>query len=257
MGINLSDFEAGRPFEGDYAKALRKLQLRLARIHFAHIVHRRRALILFEGWDAAGKGGVIRRLTAEWEPRYFRVWPIAAPSAEESAHHFLWRFWTRLPADQQIALFDRSWYGRVLVERVERFATEAEWQRAYDEINAFEAQQADSGTTIVKLFLHITQATQDARLRERLENPWKRWKTGLEDYRNRASRAAYLTAMHDMFRKTSTRQVPWIVIDGNNKQAARIAALTAIADRLEANVPMAPPELDPELEKVARRALGL
>ena len=143
----------------------------------------------------------------------------------------------------------------MLVERVEGFASEAEWRRGYDEINEFEAQQGDSGTTIVKLFVHVTQEEQDKRLKARLEHPWKRWKTGIEDYRNRDKRTAYLDAMAEMFRRTDTRWAPWIAIDGNDKQAARIAALTAIAKRLEANVPMDPPPIDPELEKLALKAL--
>jgi polyphosphate kinase 2 (PPK2 family) len=256
MTIDLSDYEAGKPFKGDYDEALAKLQKRLSHIHFAHIVHKRRAIILFEGWDAAGKGGIIKRLTAEWDPRYFEVWPIAAPTDEEKAHHFLWRFWRRLPAQHNIAIFDRSWYGRVLVERVEGFATEAEWRRGYDEINAFEAQQVETGATLVKIFVHVTQATQDKRLKARLEHPWKRWKTGLDDYRNRARRADYLEALRDMFEHTDTAIAPWAVIDGNDKKAARIAALSLIADRLEAHVPMTPPEIDPKVAEAARKAFG-
>lgn len=257
MAIDLADYEKGEKFDGDYDKALAKLQKRLSHIQYAHIVHKRRAIILFEGWDAAGKGGVIQRLTAEWDPRYSEVWPIAAPTPEELSHHFLWRFWQRLPAQHNIAVFDRSWYGRVLVERVEGYASESEWRRGYDEINDFEKQQIETGATMVKVFIHVTQKTQDKRLKDRLEHPWKRWKTGLDDYRNRARRAEYLDAMHDMFAHTDTKNAPWIVIDGNDKKAARIAALTAIADALEKHVPMDPPKLDPEVEKVAKKALGL
>ncbi len=256
MSIDLGDYEAGEPFDGHYLKVLAKLQRRLSHIHFAHIVHRRRAVIVFEGWDAAGKGGIIKRLTAEWDPRYYEVWPISAPTMEEASHHFLWRFWRRLPPEHNISVFDRSWYGRVLVERVEGFARRAEWKRGYAEINDFEAQQAATGTTLVKVFVHVTQETQDKRLLDRLDHPWKRWKTGLDDYRNRARRADYLKAMAEMFERTDTRIAPWTVIDGNDKKAARIAALTAIADQLEAHVPMDPPKLDPEVEKVARKALG-
>ncbi|OQW45643.1 MAG: polyphosphate kinase [Proteobacteria bacterium SG_bin6] len=256
MTINLKNFEQTTDYQGDYDVDLKVLQARLARLQVAHLCHKRRAVIVFEGWDAAGKGGAIKRLTAEWDPRYFEVFPIAAPSAEERARHFLWRFWTRLPAAGNIAVFDRSWYGRVLVERVEGFASEPEWRRGYDEINEFEAQQADSGTTIIKLFLHITQKEQDKRLRERLEDPWKRWKTGLDDYRNRARRQDYLEAMAEMFRRTDTRWAPWVAIDANDKKAARIAALKAVADRLEAFVPLEPPPLDPELARVAKAALG-
>jgi polyphosphate kinase 2 (PPK2 family) len=257
MKIDLSDYESGAEFDGNYEKALAKVQKRLSHIHFAHIVHKRRAIVLFEGWDAAGKGGIIKRLTAEWDPRYFEVWPISAPTPEELGHHFLWRFWQRLPAQHNIAVFDRSWYGRVLVERVEGFASKSEWRRGYDEINAFEAQHAEAGATLVKIFVHVTQKEQDKRLKDRLEHPWKRWKTGLDDYRNRAKRADYLDAMHEMFERTSTKAAPWTVIDGNDKKAGRIAALTAIADALEKCVPMDPPALDPEVERVAKKALGL
>ena len=257
MTIDLHDYEAGKKYDGDYDKDLAELQKRLAHIQVAHIVHKRRAIVMFEGWDAGGKGGAIQRLTALWDPRNYEVWPIAAPTPEEKGRHFLWRFWQRLPMDGSIGIFDRSWYGRVLVERVEGYATEAEWKRGYDEINEFEAQQADSGTTIVKIFLHVTQKEQDQRLKDRLEHPWKRWKTGADDYRNREKRPEYLEAMAEMFERTDTRWAPWKVIDGNDKKAARIAVLTAVADRLEANVAMDPPELDPEVEKVARKALGL
>ena len=155
-----------------------------------------------------------------------------------------------------MAVLDRSWYGRVLVERVEGFASEHAWKRAYDEINAFERQQVDSGTTIVKLFVHVTQAEQDERLQDRLESPWKRWKTGIDDYRNRDKRDAYLDAMHDMFKRTDTKAAPWTIIDGNNKKSARIAALTAVAEALEAACPPRPPEPDPEVERLASEAFG-
>ena len=255
MTTDLCDYETGKAYRGDYADDLAALQKRLAQIQVAHIVHGGRAVVLFEGWDAAGKGGIIQRLCARWDPRNYEVWPIKAPTSDELAHHFLWRFWQKLPASGNIAVFDRSWYGRVLVERVEGLIGEPVWKRGYDEINEFEAQQADSGTTIIKLFVHVTQAEQDKRLADRLEHPWKRWKTGADDYRNRAKRGPYLEAMHDMFRRTDTRWGPWTVIDGNDKRAARIAALTAIADRLEANIDMTPPPLDPAVEATARAAL--
>ena len=256
MTIDLSDYEKGEKFDGDYEKALAKVQDRLARIQVAHIVHGRRSIILLEGWDAAGKGGIIQRLTAKWDPRHFEVWPISAPTPEEKARHFLWRFWNRLPGRSEISVFDRSWYGRVLVERVENFATEKQWRRAYDEINEFEAQQKEDGTNILKLFVHITQETQDDRLMARLQHPWKRWKTGAEDFRNRSRRADYLEAMADMFRNTDTRWAPWLVIDGNDKKAARIAALTTIADKLEKAIPMVPPPAGPDLIALAKATYG-
>lgn len=256
MKIDLSHYEKGEKFAGDYDAALAGLQERLERIQVAHVVHRRPAILVLEGWDAAGKGGIIKRLTANWDPRFFEVMPIGAPSENELAHHFLWRFWTRLPARGHIAIFDRSWYGRVLVERVEGYASKAEWTRGYDEINAFEAQQIEAGATMVKLFVHITQEKQDEELAERLDDPWKHWKTGADDYRNRARRADYLEAIHKMFERTSTKATPWTVIDGNSRKAGRIAALTAIANQLEAKVPMEPPPIDPEFEKMARAALA-
>ncbi|MBL8652131.1 MAG: polyphosphate kinase [Sphingopyxis sp.] len=256
MTIDLSDFESGAKYGGDYGDDLVALQQRLERIQAAHITHGQRSVIMFEGWDAAGKGGIITRLTAMLDPRYFEVWPIAAPSDEERARHFLWRFWKRLPGNRELSIFDRSWYGRVLVERVEGYASEGEWRKGYDEINEFEAQLTGSKTHLVKLFVHITQDEQDKRFADRLDDPWKRWKTGADDYRNRARRKEYLAAMHDMFAQTDTRWAPWKVIDGNNKKAGRIAALTHIADTLEAAVPMTPPERDPATVKLAHKAFG-
>jgi polyphosphate kinase 2 (PPK2 family) len=256
MTIQLSDYEKGASFEGDYDDVLKDLQQRLERVQTAHVIHGRRSVVMLEGWDAAGKGGIIKRMTAQMDPRYYSVWPIGAPTAEEKGRHFLWRFWTRLPGDREIAIFDRSWYGRVLVERVEGFCAQKEWKRAFDEINEFEAQQADSGTAIVKLFVHITQETQDEQFAERLDDPWKRWKTGPEDYRNRARRAEYLEAMQDMFARTDTRWAPWTVIDGNHRKAARIAALTKVVEALERHVPMTPPNVDPAVAELARAAFG-
>ncbi|HEX8445198.1 MAG TPA: polyphosphate kinase [Sphingomonas sp.] len=256
MTIHLSDQEAGKKYDGDYADDLAALQARLAKIQVAHIVHQRRSIILFEGWDAAGKGGAIQRLTAEWDPRNYRVWPIAAPTPEEKRRHFLWRFWNRLPGDGEIAVFDRSWYGRVLVERIEGYAMPDIWARGYAEINAFEAQQAADGTAIVKIFLHITQDEQDERILRRIAHPWKRWKTGADDFRNRDKRAGYLDAMQDMFDKTDTDVAPWHVIDGNNKKAARIAVLQTIVDRLERHVPMKAPDADPATMALARAHYG-
>ncbi|HST35086.1 MAG TPA: polyphosphate kinase, partial [Allosphingosinicella sp.] len=213
--IDLANYEEGASYEGDYKDDLAALQERLSHLCVANMVHKKKAIVLCEGWDAAGKGGAIQRLTALCDPRGYQVWPIAAPSEEERKHHYLWRFWQRMPAAGEIAIFDRSWYGRVLVERVEGFATESEWRRAYDEINELEASLSYDGTTIVKLFFHVTQAEQDDRLRKRLDHPWKRWKVGEEDFRNRSKRAEYLEALRDMFVQTDSRWSPWTVIDGN------------------------------------------
>lgn len=256
MTVKLSDYEKGLNLDGDYSDALKAVQKRLAHAHHKTIIHKKRAMIVFEGWDAAGKGGVIRRMTAEWDPRYFDVWPIGAPSPEEKDRHFLWRFWQKLPGSREIGVFDRSWYGRVLVERVEGFATDSEWKRGYDEINEFEAQQLDSGTALIKIFLHVTQETQDKRLADRLDAPEKRWKVSAEDFRNRARRSDYEAAITDMFRQTDTRWAPWAIFDGNNKKPARIAILNHIAEQLEAHVPDSFPDADAGLVKAAHKAFG-
>ncbi len=254
--IDLSDFERGASYDGDYDVDLKRLQARLQRIHVAHIVRGAHAVIMLEGWDAAGKGGIIERMTAGWDQRHFEVYPIGAPTPEEKRHDYLWRFRIHLPPPREITVFDRSWYGRVLVERVEGLAGEAEWQGAYDQINAFEAEIQAMGITLVKLFVHITQDEQDKRLAKRLDNPWKRWKTGAEDYRNRAKRDQYCAAMHDMFARTDTENAPWFVVAGDDKKSARIVALTHVADALEAAVDMTPPPRDPAVVALAHAAFG-
>jgi polyphosphate kinase 2 (PPK2 family) len=250
--INLWDYEAGASFDGDYDSTLAKLQERLSRLLVSLHVHKRKAIVLCEGWDASGKGGAIQRLTARCDPRAYKVWPISAPNEEERAHHYLWRFWRRMPPAGEAAIFDRSWYGRVLVERVEGLAREAEWRRAYDEINELEAQLSYDGATIVKLFFHVTQEEQDKRFQSRLDHPWKRWKVNAEDVRNRAHRKEYLAALKDMFELTDTRWAPWTVIDGNDKKSARIAALTRVAEALSAAFPAEPPPDSPEMKQLAQ-----
>jgi len=253
--INLSDYESGASYQGDYKDDLAALQERVSRLFVANAVHGRKAIIVCEGWDAAGKGGAIQRLTAECDPRHYRVWPIAAPSEDEKAHHYLWRFWQRMPAAGEVAIFDRSYYGRVLVERVEGFASESEWRRAFDEINELEASLANDGAVIVKLFFHVTQKEQDKRLAARLDHAWKRWKVGPEDFRNRARRADYLAALKEMFAETNSRWAPWTAIDGNDKKSARIAALTRVADTLAGALPGDPPPFRPEMEQAAQEFL--
>jgi polyphosphate kinase 2 (PPK2 family) len=252
----LSKHEDPEQFRGNYQNELEKLQAKLAEVLVGHIVHKRRSIVVVEGWDAAGKGGAIKRLTAEWDPRAFSVWPISAPSADERAHNFLWRFWKRLPAAGEIAVFDRSWYGRVLVERVEGFASPSEWRRAYREINEFEAQLTADGTRIVKLFLHVSAEVQDERIEARLEHPWKRWKVGPEDFRNRARRADYLSALGEMFERTHTAAAPWTIINGNKKKSTRIAVLRAVYHTLRTAVPPDPPEAPADVIRLARAAFG-
>jgi len=256
MTVNLSQYEAGESFDGNYAKALKKIQKRLAELQALHIVHDCRTMIVFEGWDAAGKGGAIKRLSTFWDPRYYEVYPITAPTKEEKEKHFLWRFWNKLPGAKEIAILDRSYYGRVLVERVEGFASEAEWRRGYDEINEFESQQGDIGTKIIKIFLHITQKSQDERLKERMEEPAKRWKITKDDFRNRDKRDDYHTAIQDMFAHNDTRWAPWKIIDSNDQKAARLAILEYVADQLEEYVPSEFPDLDNDITEMANKAFG-
>jgi polyphosphate kinase 2 (PPK2 family) len=216
-----------------------------------------RALIVLEGWDTAGKGGVVRRLGWTLDPRSFKVHPIAAPDEHERAQHYLQRFWRRLPENGQIVAFDRSWYGRVLVERVEGLSSPNEWRRAYREINQFERMLIDSGIRLVKLFLHITPDEQERRFRERLLNPLKRWKLSFEDFRNRARWSDYETAIEDMMEQTATNHAPWHLIPSNNKPYSRIAALRILVDRLSKNVSLEPRAVDPGLLEEAKRALSL
>jgi len=185
-------------------------------------------MIVFEGWDAAGKGGAIHRLVNKIDPRSYIVHPISAPTQEEKDHHYLWRFWRALPPRGRIAVFDRSWYGRVLVERIEGFAKQDEWKRAYAEINDFERLLALDGALIIKIFLHISKDEQKRRFDRRSADPLKSWKLNQEDYRNRRKWGAYENAIDDMFARTHTPQAPWIVIAANDKRWARLAVQQAV-----------------------------
>ena len=182
-------------------------------------------ILVFEGWDAAGKGGAVRRLTGALDARSYQVIPIAAPTDEERAHHYLWRFWRHLSGGGRITIFDRSWYGRVLVERVEGFATEQEWKRAYSEINEFEEQLAEHGIVLVKYWVHITADEQLRRFKERERARYKQWKLTAEDWRNRAKWADYERAVNEMVERTSTRLAPWTLVEGNDKNFARLKVL--------------------------------
>ncbi|MFZ0572206.1 MAG: polyphosphate kinase [Rhodomicrobium sp.] len=241
----------------DYERRLSSLQEVLQLIQQAYLGTGDRALIVLEGWDTAGKGGIVRRLGWALDPRSFKVHPIAAPDVHERAQHYLQRFWHRLPAKRQITAFDRSWYGRVLVERVEGLATKKEWRRAYREINEFELLLIDSGVRLVKLFLHITPDEQERRFRDRLFNPVKRWKLSYEDFRNRARWADYEAAIEDMIEETSTGHAPWHLIPANNKPYGRIAAFRILADRLGQDVVLEPRPIDSGLLKEAKKALSL
>jgi polyphosphate kinase 2 (PPK2 family) len=222
--------------EEAYEKELSQLQEAVYAAQIRSWLDKRRAVVLFEGWDAAGKGGCIKRLTSLMDPRGYKVWPISAPNEEERAHHWLWRFWTRLPALGELAVFDRSWYGRVLVERVEGLARKDEWRRAYDEINAFERTLSADGVRMVKFFLHIDRRTQLKRFRDREADPLKRYKIGPEDWRNRKKAPAYEKAIQEMLDRTHRPDAPWMVVAANDKKHARLMVLRTTIDLLERGV---------------------
>ncbi len=190
-------------------------------------------IAVFEGWDAAGKGGVICRITAALDARYYRVIPIAAPSGDELAHHYLWRFMRHLSRAGRLTIFDRSWYGRVLVERVEGLASPVEHTRAYPEINEFEEQLVEHGILLVKFWLHISRDEQLRRFRERQRTPHKTWKITSEDWRNRRRWGDYAQAVDEMVARTSTRRAPWVLVEANDKLFARLKVIRTIVSRLE------------------------
>ncbi len=196
-------------------------------------------ICVFEGWDAAGKGGAIRRITAALDARDYQVIPFAAPTDEERAHHYLWRFWRHLSRAGRITIYDRSWYGRVLVERVEGFATASEWRRAYAEINDFEDQLIRHGIVLCKFWIHITPDEQLTRFKEREGIPYKRWKLTDEDWRNREKWGDYELAVNDMVERTSTKQAPWTLVEGNDKRYARLKVLDTVVARLNAGIRVA------------------
>jgi polyphosphate kinase 2 (PPK2 family) len=221
----------------EYASQVRKWQLRIGRLTREAARRGIPTVLVFEGPDAAGKGGVIRRLCAWVDAGHLAIHPTPAPSTEEKARHYLWRFWNRLPPPGRMAVFDRSWYGRVLVERVEGFCRTVEWQRAYGEINGFEARLAEAGAVVLKFWLHLSKAEQLRRFRSREESPHKRHKMTAEDYRNRAKWDVHLRAAEDMVARTDTPHAPWVVVPADDKRHARVTVLRAVAralaDRLD------------------------
>ncbi len=219
--------------EEEYKKELPRLQERLAKLAWAGKKKGVSSVAVFEGSDAAGKGGAIRRVTWALDARVYRVIPIAAPTDEERAHHYLWRFWRHIPPGGSFTIYDRSWYGRVLVERVEGFAKEKEWKRAYLEINDFEAQLVESGIALSKLWLHISPQEQLRRFREREHVEWKKHKITDEDWRNREKWDAYETAIDEMVARTSTHDATWTLVAATDKKAARLTVLSTLCDRLE------------------------
>lgn len=222
----------------EYRQKLVPLQIQLRELGYQLYVQKRSLVIVYEGWDAAGKGGNIKRVTERLDPRGYEVFPIAAPAGDDKTHHYLWRFWRRLrpPDEKQILIFDRSWYGRVLVERVEGFCKEEAWRRAYREINEFERQLADQGVILVKFWMQISKDEQLRRFEERQDDPYKSWKLTQEDWRNRDKWDRYDQAVDDMILKTSTLTAPWTIVEGNDKLYARIKTLRVLVDVLSKEI---------------------
>ncbi len=231
--FRLDDIEHKSIEEHDYKHKLKDLQLRLLNLQRKMTESKHSLVIVFEGPDAAGKGGCIKRLVERLDPRLVRVYSIVKPTAEEYQHHYMWRFWSRLPAYGQMAIFDRSWYGRVLVERVEDFATEAEWKRAYQEIRNFEKLLMDDNTVFFKFYLQVSKDEQLVRFRRREADPYKNWKISEEDWRNRKKWDEHNRAAEQMFERTSVEEAPWNVVGANYKWYARVKVLKLVVERLE------------------------
>lgn len=230
---SLETFDPEQALSEPYKPAIDAAQKRLSKLQ--NDLYRRAIpmVICFEGWDAAGKGGVISRLTSAQDARGFDVVPISAPTPLEKSHHYLWRFWHALPQNGHTAIFDRTWYGRVMVERVEGFCTEPQWKRAYEEINRFEADIASQGTILCKFWLQIDSATQLIRFNDRKNTPEKQWKITEEDWRNREKWPLYENAVNEMLQKTNTAYAPWTVVEANNKQYARLKVIETVIRAIE------------------------
>lgn len=232
--MNLDNLDLNVKLEKDeYKKKLKILQYEMLNAQQFLFNNQIGLILVFEGMDAAGKGGAIKRLTARIDPRGFNVHPIAAPQPHELRYNYMHRFWRKLPQHGQIAIFDRSWYGRVLVERIEGFATNTEWSRAYDEINQFEKMLTDEDYIILKFWVHISKDVQLDRFIERKNDPYKIWKLTGEDWRNREKWQAYVNAANEMFKKTNMKNAPWIVVPGNDKKYARVKVLEETIDHIK------------------------
>jgi AMP-polyphosphate phosphotransferase len=249
------DMDARLADEAEYKQKLEKLQLKMLSIQQAYYHAGLRGIVAVEGWDAAGKGGMIHRMTEKLDPRGIKVWPIGPPEPSEQGRHYLYRFWTKLPEPGTLAVFDRTWYGRVLVERVDKLAPKDAWQRAYGEINDFERMLVNDGVRLVKVFLHITPDEQLRRFESRLNDPYKRWKLRESDIRAHQQWDEYEEAIEDMLDKTSTKIAPWHAIPANQKWYARIAAITKVTDTFSRGIDLTPPPIDPKLKETALRLL--
>lgn len=257
MSKRISKLKPGRPFanKAAYEAALEKRQDAMLALQQCYWHEKRRGIIVFEGVDAAGKGGAIRRLTEKLDPRGAHVWPIGAPTPEEQGRHYLFRFWQRLPEPGTLAIFDRSWYGRVLVERVDKLCPPSAWKRAYDEIVEFEKVLVADGVRIAKIFLHISPETQLKRFAERLDDPSKRWKLTQADIDAHQKGGEYREAIDDMIDRTSWKGARWNVVHADDKDRARIDVLDHVLDALGNGIDTRPPPVDPSLRKAALRLL--
>ncbi len=232
--VPLADIPLDKTIEDEeYKTQLKALQARLGELHNELYLKRIPVIMAYEGWDAAGKGGNIKRITSALDPRGYKVHPIAKPEPHELARHYLWRFWRRLPKSGHIGIFDRTWYGRVMVERLEGLCSENDWQRAFNEMNEFEKELADWGAVIIKFWVQIDKETQLERFTDRQNTPEKQWKITEEDWRNREKWDLYEEAVDEMLRKTNTTFAPWHVLESNDKKYARIKALQIVVDALE------------------------
>jgi len=249
MAISLTQYEQGKPFPGDAPAALAALQGRLVHLSQAQIAHQQRLIVLLEGWDGSGRKAILRQLLGALDPCQAAVHCATAPSFAEEERHWLTPFWTRLPRAAETALYYGSWYRRPIEQRALGTMDDALWGRAFDEINEFEAQQLDSGTLLVKLFFHVSEAVRERRLRARAADPWLR--DSLATARE-LDRERVITALHKMFAATDTRWAPWTVIDANDETAAQIAALSKVADLLEKKLPKQPPQRDEKVVPISR-----
>jgi polyphosphate kinase 2 (PPK2 family) len=240
--------------KAEYRRDLVRYQLMLRELALQLYEQKRTLVVVYEGWDAGGKGGNIKRVTERLDPRGYEVFAIAAPKGDDATHHYLWRFWRRLkpPDEKQILIFDRSWYGRVMVERIEGFCTEEEWRRAFREINEFERQLVDFGMILAKFWIHISSEEQLRRFEARKDIPYKAWKLTDEDWRNRRKWDAYEGAVEDMLLRTSTISAPWTIVEGNDKLWARVKALRTLVELLSKELehePIDPVKLKEEKKK--------
>ncbi len=241
----------------DYRRRLPPLQYLMRSVTLSYFRQKLSGVLAVEGSDAAGKGGAIRRLTGELDPRHYDVWPIGPPSAEDLAHPYLWRFWQRIPADGTVAIFDRSWYGRVLVERVDGLIDADRWRQAYDEINAFEQGLVANGVRLIKVYLHVSPEEQRRRLAERVRDAYKSWKISPADVRAYLASERYAEAAAEMFARTSSEAAPWHVIAADDKYHTRVRLLEIVTAALGRGVDLSPVPLDPETLRLAADVIGV